>query len=202
MSFAFVFPGQGSQIGGHARATCRRRAPGPGNLRRSFGRAWLRPVEAVPGGPEEVLGTTERTQPAMLAAGVATWRVWRKHGGGCRPRWQATASANIRRWLLRCAGFPDRGRSGAVSRSGDAGGGAGRAGRDGRDPGPRRRRRRSGVPRGRAGRSRAGRELQFAGAGRDRGHRGCGRSRNRSRARARARSARSSCRSACLRTAR
>ena len=33
-------------------------------------------------GPEEELGTTERTQPAMLAAGVATWRVWRKHGGG------------------------------------------------------------------------------------------------------------------------
>jgi [acyl-carrier-protein] S-malonyltransferase len=33
-------------------------------------------------GPEEELGRTERTQPAMLAAGVATWRVWRKHGGG------------------------------------------------------------------------------------------------------------------------
>jgi [acyl-carrier-protein] S-malonyltransferase len=33
-------------------------------------------------GPEELLGTTERTQPAMLAAGVATWRVWRKHSGG------------------------------------------------------------------------------------------------------------------------
>src|SRR6185295_8375388 len=33
------------------------------------------------GGPEEELGKTERTQPAMLAAGVATWRVWRKHGG-------------------------------------------------------------------------------------------------------------------------
>jgi [acyl-carrier-protein] S-malonyltransferase len=33
-------------------------------------------------GPEEALGATERTQPAMLTAGVATWRVWRKHGGG------------------------------------------------------------------------------------------------------------------------
>src|SRR5690606_34363958 len=32
-------------------------------------------------GPEDQLGATERTQPAMLAAGVATWRVWRKHGG-------------------------------------------------------------------------------------------------------------------------
>ena len=32
-------------------------------------------------GPEDLLGSTERTQPAMLAAGVATWRVWQKHGG-------------------------------------------------------------------------------------------------------------------------
>jgi len=32
-------------------------------------------------GPEEQLGATERTQPAMLTAAVATWRVWRKHGG-------------------------------------------------------------------------------------------------------------------------
>jgi [acyl-carrier-protein] S-malonyltransferase len=32
-------------------------------------------------GPEDAQGQTERTQPLMLAAGVATWRVWRKHGG-------------------------------------------------------------------------------------------------------------------------
>jgi [acyl-carrier-protein] S-malonyltransferase len=32
-------------------------------------------------GPEELLNATERTQPAMLAAGVAVWRVWRAHGG-------------------------------------------------------------------------------------------------------------------------
>jgi [acyl-carrier-protein] S-malonyltransferase len=32
-------------------------------------------------GPEADLGATERTQPAMLAAGVATWRVWVKQGG-------------------------------------------------------------------------------------------------------------------------
>jgi len=33
-------------------------------------------------GPEDQLGATERTQPAMLTAGVATWRLWVKHGGG------------------------------------------------------------------------------------------------------------------------
>jgi [acyl-carrier-protein] S-malonyltransferase len=32
-------------------------------------------------GPEADLGATERTQPAMLAAGVATWRVWISRGG-------------------------------------------------------------------------------------------------------------------------
>jgi [acyl-carrier-protein] S-malonyltransferase len=32
-------------------------------------------------GPEADLGSTERTQPAMLAAGVATWRVWIDRGG-------------------------------------------------------------------------------------------------------------------------
>jgi [acyl-carrier-protein] S-malonyltransferase len=32
-------------------------------------------------GPAEELNATERTQPAMLAAGVATWRLWQERGG-------------------------------------------------------------------------------------------------------------------------
>lgn len=32
-------------------------------------------------GPEERLAETERTQPAMLAAGVAVWRAWQGRGG-------------------------------------------------------------------------------------------------------------------------
>ncbi|MBM2853729.1 MAG: malonyl CoA-ACP transacylase [Steroidobacteraceae bacterium] len=32
-------------------------------------------------GPEEQLSGTERTQPAMLAAGVAVWRAWQRRGG-------------------------------------------------------------------------------------------------------------------------
>lgn len=35
----------------------------------------------VAAGPEERLNETAVTQPAMLAAGVATWRVWRAQGG-------------------------------------------------------------------------------------------------------------------------
>ena len=32
-------------------------------------------------GPAEELNETERTQPAMLVAGIATWRLWQEHGG-------------------------------------------------------------------------------------------------------------------------
>ena len=32
-------------------------------------------------GPEARLSETERTQPAMLAAGIAVWRAWNAHGG-------------------------------------------------------------------------------------------------------------------------
>lgn len=32
-------------------------------------------------GPLEELNETERTQPAMLVAGIATWRVWQERGG-------------------------------------------------------------------------------------------------------------------------
>ena len=32
-------------------------------------------------GPEDELNRTDRTQPAMLAAGVAVWRVWQQENG-------------------------------------------------------------------------------------------------------------------------
>jgi [acyl-carrier-protein] S-malonyltransferase len=82
MSFAFVFPGQGSQSVGMLAQL----AGAEPLVQETFAEAsdvlgydlW----KLCQGGPEEELGKTERTQPAMLAAGVATWRVWRKHGGG------------------------------------------------------------------------------------------------------------------------
>ena len=45
-------------------------------------------------GPEERLSETERTQPAMLAAGIAVWRAWQRHGGARRRCSPATASAS------------------------------------------------------------------------------------------------------------
>jgi [acyl-carrier-protein] S-malonyltransferase len=81
MAFAFVFPGQGSQSVGMLGALAKE-AP---SVRRTFEEAsavlgydlW----QIVSEGPEETLNATERTQPAMLAAGVATWRLWRERGG-------------------------------------------------------------------------------------------------------------------------
>ena len=37
--------------------------------------------DVVQNGPEERLGSTEVTQPALLAAGIATWRAWKALGG-------------------------------------------------------------------------------------------------------------------------
>ena len=81
MSFAFVFPGQGSQSVGMLGAL----AAAEGKVRETFDEAsgvlgydlW----RLVSEGPEEQLGATEQTQPALLTAGVAIWRVWRARGG-------------------------------------------------------------------------------------------------------------------------
>lgn len=82
MAFAMVFPGQGSQSVGMLAGL----AQNESLVTETFAEAssvlgydlWKLCQE----GPEAQLGATEKTQPAMLAAGVATWRVWRKQGGG------------------------------------------------------------------------------------------------------------------------
>ncbi len=81
MSLAFVFPGQGSQSIGMLSALARV-AP---VVEATFGEAsevlgydlWRRCQE----GPSEALNSTECTQPAMLTAGIATYRLWRERGG-------------------------------------------------------------------------------------------------------------------------
>ncbi|HTV95332.1 MAG TPA: ACP S-malonyltransferase [Steroidobacteraceae bacterium] len=81
MSLAFVFPGQGSQSVGMLRSLSRSSAL----IERTFAEAsevlgydlWKRCQE----GPAEALNATECTQPAMLTAAVATYRLWRERGG-------------------------------------------------------------------------------------------------------------------------
>ena len=81
MSMAMVFPGQGSQaVGMLAELGAAESA-----VRDTFTEAsdalgvdlWALTQD----GPEEELNRTDRTQPAMLAAGVAIWRVWQSRGG-------------------------------------------------------------------------------------------------------------------------
>ncbi|WP_295914780.1 ACP S-malonyltransferase [uncultured Xanthomonas sp.] len=80
-TLAFVFPGQGSQSLGML-AELAELHP---QLRDSFAEAsegagvdlWA----LSQGGPEEMLNRTEYTQPALLAASVALWRLWLAEGG-------------------------------------------------------------------------------------------------------------------------
>src|SRR5215218_7237343 len=81
MSLAVVFPGQGSQsvgmlasLGAAEPVVLQTFAEASGVLGYDL---WALCQQ----GPEADLGATERTQPAMLAAGVATWRVWIGRGG-------------------------------------------------------------------------------------------------------------------------
>jgi [acyl-carrier-protein] S-malonyltransferase len=80
-SLAILFPGQGSQSRGMLTALAASE-PLVGSTFAEASQAlgydlW----KLVSDGPEEQLNTTEYTQPAMLAAGIATWRVWRERGG-------------------------------------------------------------------------------------------------------------------------
>lgn len=77
---AFVFPGQGSQsVGmldawGDHPAVRETIAEASDALNEDIG-------ALIAGGPKEDLALTTNTQPVMLLAGVAAWRVWQAEGG-------------------------------------------------------------------------------------------------------------------------
>ena len=81
MKLGFVFPGQGSQSIGMLQAL----ADVQPQVKATFAEAsealgydlW----QLVSEGPEDELARTDVTQPVMLAAGVACWRVWTDAGG-------------------------------------------------------------------------------------------------------------------------
>jgi [acyl-carrier-protein] S-malonyltransferase len=81
MSVALVFPGQGSQSVGMLADMAARYS----RIKETFAQASLvlgfDLWRLVAEGPGQRLNSTEFTQPAMLVAGVATWRVWTDQGG-------------------------------------------------------------------------------------------------------------------------
>lgn len=84
MTIAGIFPGQGSQSLGMLAALGADFAEVGETFQEAsavLGRDLWRLAQE---GPDSALNSTENTQPLMLAAGVAVWRVWLKQGG-CQP---------------------------------------------------------------------------------------------------------------------
>jgi [acyl-carrier-protein] S-malonyltransferase len=81
---AFVFPGQGSQSLGMLAELAEMHTQVRQTFIEASDGAGVDLWALSQGGPEEMLGRTEYTQPALLAAGVAVWRVWLA-AGGARP---------------------------------------------------------------------------------------------------------------------
>jgi len=78
--FAFVFPGQGSQSVGMLDGWGDH--PAVRETVREASEALHEDIGAlIHDGPKEALALTTNTQPVMLVAGVAAWRVWRAEGG-------------------------------------------------------------------------------------------------------------------------
>lgn len=84
MAFACVFPGQGSQKVGMMSAYLAD-ADDSGVVRATFDEASAALGEdlwqMVAEGPAEILSQTVNTQPVMLTAGIAAWRLWNAKGG-------------------------------------------------------------------------------------------------------------------------
>src|SRR5258708_22625281 len=97
MSLAFVFPGQASQSVGMMSALAKLSPVIAATFAEASGvlgyDLWQRCQE----GPAELLNSTECTQPALLTAGVATYRLWRERGGATpammagQSPWEVTA---------------------------------------------------------------------------------------------------------------
>src|SRR6202049_4399373 len=81
MSLAFVFPGQGSQSVGMMGALAKVPPVIEATLAEAAEVLGLDLWQRCQKGPPEALNATESTQPAMLTAGVATYRLWRERGG-------------------------------------------------------------------------------------------------------------------------
>lgn len=88
MHFAFVFPGQNSQSVGMLADLAATDPIVRGTFEDASAVLGYDMWQLVQQGPEERLNATEFTQPVMLVAGVATWRLWQRRRGPA-PAWVA-----------------------------------------------------------------------------------------------------------------
>jgi [acyl-carrier-protein] S-malonyltransferase len=79
MKYAMLFPGQGSQAVGMLSALAGAYPVVGATLDEASRALGWDLARLVREGPVEELNRTERTQPALLAAGVAVWRAWQSH---------------------------------------------------------------------------------------------------------------------------
>jgi [acyl-carrier-protein] S-malonyltransferase len=80
-SLALVFPGQGSQQLGMLGDLAAEHSIIEQTFNEASDALGFDLWKMVQEGPEADLNTTENTQPALLAASVALWRLWQQQGG-------------------------------------------------------------------------------------------------------------------------
>jgi [acyl-carrier-protein] S-malonyltransferase len=81
MSLAFIFPGQGSQSVSMLKDLNENFSEVSTTFQQASDALGYDLWSLIQDGPAEKLNSTDVTQPAMLASGVATWRVWQAKGG-------------------------------------------------------------------------------------------------------------------------
>lgn len=81
MSLAFVFPGQGSQSVGMLKDLADNFSEVSSTFQEASDALGYDLWSLIQEGPADKLNSTDVTQPAMLASGVATWRAWQAKGG-------------------------------------------------------------------------------------------------------------------------
>jgi [acyl-carrier-protein] S-malonyltransferase len=105
MTFAAIFPGQGSQSVGMLSELAQQYPMVQQTFSEASDALGFDLWNMVQEGPDTDLNSTHNTQPAMLSAGVAVWRIWNEAGG---PQPVAMAGHSLGEFTaLVCAGAMD-----------------------------------------------------------------------------------------------